>query len=479
MYINSVEFLLFFFVVFLAYYFPLKEKPKAQNAWLLFASFFFYGYGDWRMLPLLIVTTVVYYLLGMGISYYKKRSSGIGINVLSILGVSTGVGLLLYFKYTNFFIDSFSGMFESLGLQSNLHTLDIILPLGISFFTFRLIGYVIEVRRGTIEATRDVITFGAYVAFFPCMLSGPIDRPDKFIPQLEKKRSFDYGLTVDGLRQILWGMFKKMVVADNLTKFIANTWTHPLDFTGSTLLLAAMAYSIQIYADFSGYSDMAIGVAKVLGFDVSKNFRYPYFSRNIAEFWRKWHMSLTSWLTDYIYIPLGGNRCSKKRRFFNTMVVFTICGLWHGANWTFVLWGVYNGLLFLPLVMGKKQQLSPVLSDGKMIPHLGEFLRMTGVFLLATFGWILFRADSLVSGFEYISGIFSKTLFTMPTEGRFSLVYIGLLLLIEWFQRDKEFPLQVVGQIRSPFVRWGIYYLMMIIIALFAGQKSTFIYSQF
>jgi len=478
--INSIEFLLFFSAFLLIYYFPLKEKPKAQNALLLLASYFFYGYGDWKMLPLLAGTTVVYYFLGIGISHFKFKASHQKSMALSVLGVLLGVGVLIYFKYMNFFITSFSEMFESLGLQTNLQTFNIILPLGISFFTFRLIGYVIEIHRGTMEPTRNFVTFAAYVAFFPCLLSGPIDRPGKFIPQLDEKRSFNYSLMVDGLRQILWGMFKKMVVADNLTKFIGNSWTNHSDLSGSTLLLAAIAYSIQIYADFSGYSDMAIGVAKTLGFEVAKNFRYPYFSRNIAEFWRKWHMSLTSWLTDYMYIPLGGNRCSKKRQFFNTMVVFTVCGLWHGANWTFVLWGVYNGLLFLPMVAKmNKKKYSNAVSDGKMIPYLNDLIRMSGVFLLATLGWVLFRAENLAVGFEYMSGIFSRSLFTIPSEGRTSLVYIGLLLLIEWFFRDREYPLQVMDRIKSPFVRWTIYYVLIVVIALFAGQQSSFIYSQF
>ena len=373
------------------------------------------------------MTTVVYYFLGIGISRLRSKLLYNKSKALTVLGVLLGVGVLIYFKYMNFFITSFSEMFESIGLQTNFQTFTIILPLGISFFTFRLIGYVIDIHRGSIEPTRNVVTFAAYVAFFPCLLSGPIDRPGKFIPQLKKNRPFDYNLVVDGLRQILWGLFKKM-----------------------------------------------------LGFEVSKNFRYPYFARNIAEFWRKWHLSLTTWFTDYIYIPLGGNRCSKKRQFFNTMVVFTICGLWHGANWTFVLWGFYNGLLFLPLVAAKsKKNYSITVSDGKMIPYLSDMIRMTCVFLLATFGWIMFRAESLTFGFEYISRIFSKSLFSFPTEVRTSLVYICLLLLIEWTFRDKEYPLQIISQIRSPFVRWAIYYVMIVVIAIFAGQKSSFIYSQF
>ena len=480
MLINSIGFLVFFLVVFVLYYFRLKELPKAQNVLLLVASYVFYGFGDLRMLPLLISSTILFYCLGIGITHFKKVESTKISSLLTSAGITFGVILLLYFKYMNFFITSFAELFESFGLHTNLHTFQIILPLGISFFTFRLIGYIIEVNRGSIEPTRNVVTFGAYVAFFPCLLSGPIDRPGKFIPQLEKNRTFNYEMAVDGLRQILWGLFKKMVIADNLSKFIDNVWVNHQALSGSTLLLAAISYSILIYADFSGYSDMAIGVAKVLGFEVAKNFNYPYFARTISEFWRKWHMSLTSWLTDYIYIPLGGSRCSHTRQFFNTMVVFTICGLWHGANWTFVLWGVYNGLLFLPLVVrNKKKKYSGNVSDGRMIPYFGDFIRMTGIFMLATFGWIFFRAESMSSGAQYISGIFTKSLFSMPSEGRISIVYIGLLLLIEWIHRDKEYPLQFVGKIKIPILRWSLYLLVILSIALFAGQKSNFIYTQF
>jgi len=480
MLINSIGFLVFFIVVFSLYFFRLKELPKAQNVLLFVASYVFYGIGNWRMLPILIVTTILYYFFGLGISYFKKKESSKLNTLLTAIGIGLGVGILLYFKYMNFFISSFSEMFESLGLHTNLQTFHIILPLGISFFTFRLIGYIIEVNRGNIEPTRNVITFGTYVAFFPCLLSGPIDRPGKFIPQLEKKRTFNYEMAVDGLRQILWGLFKKMVIADNLSKFIDHVWVSHQTLTGSTLLLAAISYSILIYADFSGYSDMAIGVAKILGFEVAKNFNYPYFARSISEFWRKWHMSLTSWLTDYIYIPLGGSRCSQARQFFNTMVVFTLCGLWHGANWTFVLWGFYNGLLFLPLVVRKKKKnFSISVSKGRMLPTFSDFIRMTSIFLLATFGWIFFRAESLSAAFQFVSGIFSKSLFSMPSEGRISIVYIGLLLLIEWIHREKEYPLQFVGKIKKPFLRWIFYLLIILSIALFAGQKSSFIYTQF
>jgi len=462
----------------------LKEKSKAQNAFLLFASYFFYGYADLKMLPLLIVTTLVYYYLGLGISHFKVKGNKNAGLLISTIGIIFGVILLLYFKYLNFFVASFSEMFNSIGLQTNVQTFNIILPIGISFIIFRLIGYVIEVNRGTIEPTRNIVTFSTFVAFFPCLLSGPIDRPQKFIPQLEKKRPFNYEMAVDGLRQILWGMFKKMVIADNLSPIINGIWADYSNQAGSTLFLAAILYTFQIYADFSGYSDMAIGVAKILGFNVAKNFDYPYFSRNISEFWRKWHMSLTSWLTDYIYIPLGGNRCSKSRHFFNTMVVFTICGLWHGANWTFILWGIYNGLLFLPLVLRKKKKLPKVAGEGRLLPNAHETLNILGTFFLATFGWIIFRSASVHDAFLYIKEIFSISLFSMPNIRGFQLLNllegflaIAVLILFEWVNRRNDFGLQSCG--KSKAMRWAIYLILSFVCFLFFKTNQPFIYFQF
>jgi len=476
---NSIEFLLFFIVVFFVYFFLLKEKIKRQNAFLLLASYFFYGYADLKMLPLLIGATLVYYYLGIGISNYNLKVSKKRSSTLTVLGIAFGIVLLLYFKYLNFFVTSFSEMFESMGFHTDPHTLNIILPLGISFFTFRLIGYVIEVSRGTLLPTRNILTFGTYVAFFPCLLSGPIDRPQKFIPQIEKKRPFNYEMSVDGLRQILWGIFKKMVVADNLSNVVNSIWSDYTNQTGSTLLLGAVFYSFQIYTDFSGYSDMAIGIAKLLGFDVAKNFNFPYFSRNMSEFWRRWHMSLTSWLTDYIYIPLGGNRCSKARQFLNTMIVFTLCGFWHGANWTFVLWGAYHGFLFLPIVLRKKKKLSKVVAEGKILPNLPDLLNMLGTFLLVTFGWILFRAETVSQAFDYIARIFDYSLLTIPSKGEIGILYIVVLMVAEWLQRNHEFPLQITDRIKSPIYKWGLYYLIIVLILLFSGSTSQFIYSQF
>lgn len=474
-----MKFLLFFIIVFVIYYVFLKERTKLQNFFLLFVSYFFYGFAEPKMLLLLIGATLAFYYLGIGITNAQKIGEKKRASTLTTIGIALGVLSLLYFRYLNFFITSFSDFFELFGLHTNLHTFNILLPLGISFITFRLISYVIEINRGTIEATRNIITFSTYIAFFPCLLSGPIDRPQTFIPQLVKKRSFDYNLTINGLEQILWGLFKKVLVADNLAMIVNNIWSNSTNLSGSTLIWGAILYSFQIYADFSGYSDMAIGVAKILGFDVAKNFNYPYFSRNISEFWSRWHMSFTNWLRDYLYIPLGGNRCAKARQFYNTMVVFSLCGLWHGANWTFVLWGIYNGLLFLPLILKGKNKYPKVIAEGKMLPNLKETINMFGTFILITFGWILFRSDNIGQAYEYITQIFNASLFTLPSEGRSALLYVPIMVLAEWLQRHQEFPLQLSKTLKSPIIKWGVYYIIILTIILFAGQKSQFIYYQF
>ena len=365
------------------------------------------------MTPLLLAATAISCFLGIAIQKSTEKKA----LIFNSLGVFLGVGLLLYFKYLNFFIESFSDLFNTIGLKVNSTTFNIILPLGISFFTFRLISYVIEVRRGKIEATTDFVGFATYVAFFPTILSGPIDTPNRFIPQLQSKRSFDYNLVLDGCRQILWGLFQKVVIADNLAELINDVWTDMPNQSGSTLLIMAILYSFQLYTDFSGYSHMAIGVGKILGFRITKNFNTPYFSRNVAEFWRNWHISLTSWLTDYIFIPLN----IKFRNLGNLSAIIAIVinmvlvGLWHGANWTFVVFGLYHGLLFIPLILTKavfKKKKLKVNRFGS--PSISDSFRIIGTFLLWTLSLIVFRAESISHAFTYISEIFSSSLFEIP-----------------------------------------------------------------
>jgi D-alanyl-lipoteichoic acid acyltransferase DltB (MBOAT superfamily) len=485
---NSIEFIVFFVTFFVIYYSVLKEKTKSQNILLLLASYVFYAYANWKILPLLIVSTLVFYVLGIAVFNEKnqKRKSW-----LTTLGVVVGVGILLYFKYTNFFISSFKDLFESIGLQTNLHTFNIIIPIGISFYTFRLLSYLIDINRGKYEPTRDIVAFSAYVAFFPCILSGPIDRPNTLIPQLQTKRVFDYALAVDGCRQILWGLFKKAVIADRCAMLTNEIFNNSINLPGgSTLLFGAIVYTFQMYADFSGYSDMAIGISKLLGFKVTRNFNYPFFAQNIADFWRRWHISLTSWLTDYVFMPLN----VKWRNWGNWGIISAIiinllvCGLWHGAYWTFAFFGLYHGLLFIPLILSGAMFKKTKPETYKWgFPKIKTLVRMILTFILVAFGMIIFLADNISQAFDYITNICSSSLFSVPDfykiyrPSMFLAIFfvIPVLLIIEWLQRTKEHPLKI-DNIKSFALRWGIYYALIFAIILFGAREANqFMYFQF
>ena len=483
MIINSFSFLLFFSIVFFIYYFPLKEKTKAQNWLLLIASYIFYGIANWKMIPILLVATFIFYFLGIEIRKGTEKKA----SLLTTLGVIAGVGLLFYFKYLDFFIESFVALFNSIGLHPNLNTFNIIFPLGISFFTFRLISYVIEIHRGKIEPEKDFAAFATYVAFFPTIMSGPIDRPNDFIPQLHKKRIFSYETAMDGTRQILWGIFKKMVIADNLAVFVNAVWTDLPAQNSPTLFIAAVLYTMQMYADFSGYSDMAIGVGKILGFRITINFKYPFFVTNIAEFWRRWHISLTSWVTDYVFMPLNikFRDYGKWGMIWAIIINMIIIGIWHGANWTFAVFGLYHGLLFIPLVLSgsflKKSRLKTNKYD---LPRLKDFINMGFTFLLVTVGLIIFRAEFIGQAFFYISKLADFSNFvSLTTDGLRALIptllcLIGMIML-EWKQREKEYPLQIDAVIRSKFIRIAVMWALIVVTVLFSGEEQTFIYMQF
>ena len=483
MIINSFEFLLFFIIFFVIYYIP-RLNTRYQNLLLLVGSYFFYGYASLKMLPLLIAVTIIFYYLGLAI---QKSGDTKKASILTALGVWSGVGILLYFKYFNFFITSFSELFESFGLQTNWHTFNIIMPLGISFFTFKLISYIIEIHRGHIEADRDFISFAAYVSFFPCILSGPIDRPNSFIPQLSQTRHFDYDMASDGLRQILWGMFKKMVLADNIAVVVDQVWNSYTAFPSSTLILAAVLYSFQMYTDFSGYSDMAIGVGKILGVKVTPNFNYPFFALNIADYWRRWHMSLTSWLTDYIFMPLNvrfrdwGNWGMIVAIIINLVAV----GMWHGDNWTFAAFGLYHGLLFVPLILTgaffKKNKMKTTYWG---LPTFRMVLKMLFTFMLVTIGLVIFKAHDVTQAFDYLLSCFGTGILSLPkvqgdTNGTllFSLLFIIILLVIEWKQRSKEYGLSIDNLSRVK--RLGVYSFFLLVIYFFGTDTSSFIYFQF
>lgn len=472
MVVNSVPFLVFFLVVFALYYL-FSKSCKAQQWVMLLASYFFYGFADARMLWLLVGATIVFYSLGVGIANAGNDKTK---NVLTATGVILGVALLLYFKYLNFFVESFSYLLEIIGLHTNWETFKIIMPLGISFFTFKLISYIVDIRQGTVPVEKDFVSFAAYISFFPTILSGPIDRACNFLPQMKQAKCFDYTLAVEGCRQILWGMFKKMVVADGLSLFIQRD----LDTSnGATLAIVAIFYSIQLYADFSGYSDMAIGVGKLLGYRIAPNFRYPYFSQNIAEFWRRWHMSLLTWFRYYLYIPLGGSRCSHGKVIRNTFIVFLVSGLWHGANWTFVCWGLFHAMLFMPtLLLGRKAAKHPF--DEKQPLTIRRIFSMLTVFVLVTIAWVIFRMDSISQFFQYMDKVFSMSFFAKPEGVMWAMpAFLASLFMfgIEWYHRNLEFPLLHLPT--SKVARWSMYLLLVVAIVFYQGKPTEFIYFKF
>lgn len=486
MVLNSLEFLLFFFAICLIYYSILKNNKKAQNAWLLVASYAFYGIVEWKMIPLLFVSTLIIFLLGKTIHKSKgtKKST-----ILTNLGVVSSIGLLIYFKYFNFFIESFSMFFNSIGLKSNIGTFNIIMPLGISFFTFKLISYIVDIYREKIEPAQNFVQFATFISFFPTILSGPIDKPNVFLPQLESKRSFNLELITAGFKQILWGLFLKMVIADNLAVSVNAAWGDIESQNGIVLFFVAILYSIQLYTDFSGYSDMAIGVSKVLGFKVARNFNKPFFARNVAEYWRNWHMSLTSWLTDYVFMPLN----IKFRNLENKGIILAIIinmitvGMWHGANWTFALFGLYHGLLFIPLIQSgaffKRKKLKP---NERGLPTFKDFRKMISTFLLVTLGLLIFRAQNISQAFDYFCQIFNvSTYSSIKLEGLGlkssfpAMIFAMVVIVAEWKTRKLEFGLANFGvKWKSP-LRYLVYYLMILLILWFGGGEQQFLYTQF
>ena len=474
---NSIEFAIFLPIVFLLYWFVFNRKLKLQNLFIVVASYVFYGWWDWRFLVLLAFTSLFSYASGLAIEKYRDTPRK--AKTVNILNIVINLLILGVFKYYNFFVTSFADAF--LGGKTDGLLLKVILPVGISFYTFKALSYSIDVYRGKLKHTRDVIQYCAYVGFFPQLLAGPIERVTNLLPQLEKPRTFDYETGVDGLRQILWGLFKKMVIADNCAVYVNRIFSSYQTQSGSTLLLAAIFFAFQIYGDFSGYSDMAIGTGKLFGFKTMKNFNMPYFSRDIAEFWRRWHISLTTWFRDYVYIPLGGSRCSKAKIVRNTFVIFLLSGLWHGANWTFIAWGAFHAFLFLPLILlGKNRKYRDTVAEGRLLPSLKELGQMLLTFFLATVGWIIFKADSIGQAWNYLKGICSTSLFSRPDASGVTgfAVAIVIMLLVEWFLRDKEHGFDLSG-IKWGVVRYAAYLVVLFLTFAFGGHAVNFIYFQF
>jgi len=443
---NSLAFAIFLPIVFLLYWFVFNKTKSTQNALLIVASYYFYSCWDWRFLFLLIFSTFLDYYSGIQI---EKSDSGKRRKFWFWLSILVNLGFLGIFKYYNFFATSFADLLCSVGLKANPTLLKVILPVGISFYTFHGLSYVIDIYNKRIKAEYNFIDYSLFVSYFPLLVAGPIERATHLLPQVKEKRRFDYQMAVDGLRQILWGVFKKVVIADNCAIVVNMVFANPEEYSGSVLVLGAVFFAFQIYCDFSGYSDIALGVSRLFGIELLKNFNYPYFSRDIAEFWRRWHISLSSWFRDYLYIPLGGSRGSIWIKVRNVFIIFIISGFWHGANWTFIVWGLINALFIMPSVMFNTNRNNlNIVAEGKLLPNLKEFGQMIVTFFLVCFAWIFFRAQDLDNAFCYIKRIFSKSLFTIPKFNSSDIsvkilaVLLFLFILKEWAGRSKNHALE-------------------------------------
>lgn len=482
---NSLEFSIFLPIVFVLYWGVLIKRLKLQNFFLIVASYIFYGWWDWRFLILIIFSSTVDYLVGIGLSKsnnLKKRK------FLLLTSIVINLGFLGFFKYFNFFAESFSEGFTLLGKSIEISRLNIILPVGISFYTFQTLSYSIDVYKKKLEPTKDLLSFFAFVSFFPQLVAGPIERATNLLPQFYKKRTFDYSKSIDGMRQILWGLFKKVVIADNCAQFSNHIFENYTELSGGTLFLGALFFTFQIYGDFSGYSDIAIGTSRLFGFDLKQNFKTPYFSRDIAEFWRRWHVSLSTWFRDYLYIPIGGSKGAFWMKIRNTFIIFLVSGFWHGANWTFIAWGFLNACYFIPVMLSNNNRKNiDIVAQGKILPSLLEVFQMVFTFCLTLIAWVFFRAESVRQALSYLKNTFSYSLLQLDNFELFNikiplitlLIILIIFVIIEWKGRENQFGIQKIGlQWKTP-LRYAFYYALVFSLFWFGGEEQQFIYFQF
>jgi alginate O-acetyltransferase complex protein AlgI len=477
---NSLEFAVFLPIVFFIYWILLKNHTKLQNFFIVLASYFFYGWWDYRFLYLIIFSSLADYFISHFIfssDSHARRRAGL------FLSIFLNLGLLFFFKYFNFFLDSLEDSFTLFGNTLEVDRLSIVLPVGISFYTFQTLSYTLDVYKGKLKPTNNIISFLAFVSFFPQLVAGPIERAKNLLPQFETKREFNRYETILGLRQILWGLVKKIIIADNCALYVSEIFSSPDQYNSSALIIGAVLFAFQIYGDFSGYSDIAIGTARMFGFSLMKNFAYPYFSRDIAEFWRRWHISLSTWFRDYLYIPLGGSQVNKLKKVRNILIIFIVSGFWHGANWTYIFWGLLNAIYFLPLAITEKNRKHlKITTDSGWIPNLSEFGKILFTFILTTIAWVFFRSPSVADAFTYLGNIASGNPFQFPNiEDLSSLIkvilWIIIVTIIEWFSRNHDFPLE---KINGPkFIRWSLYSFVIIMLISYSGKPQDFIYFQF
>ena len=477
---TSLLFAVFLPVVFCLYWFVFGRNHKWQNAFVVVASYIFYGWWNWRFLSLIAFTSFCSWGSGLLISRFRQK--GKNPCWISAANIVLNLGILCLFKYYDFFVQSFADLF--LGGRSDGVLLHLVLPVGISFYTFQALSYSIDVYRGKIEPTRDIVQFFAYVSFFPQLVAGPIERSTNLLPQFGRARKFEYAQAADGFRQILWGYFKKVVVADSCAVYVNAVFGDIHAYGGGWLIAAAILFAFQIYGDFSGYSDIAIGTAKLFGIKLTRNFATPFFSRTTGEFWQRWHISLMTWFRDYVYIPLGGNRRSKARTIVNVLIVFTLSGLWHGADWNRVGWGVYCGLLMIPEVLSSRPRRKDIVAEGKAFPTLTELGQIVATFSLLVLGLIIFRTESPAQTIAFLSSLFktgtnSLTALLIRPKLFSAAIWIPVLLIVEWIGRREPHALTMKG-VNSWQVRFFIYALLSgLMVLYFDNGAPTFFYFQF
>lgn len=474
---NSIHFAVFLPIVFIFYWIAGNRSLKFQNLVLLVSSYYFYAQWDWRFLFLLIFSTLLDFFTGIEI--HKAETQG-KRKFWLWLSIAINLGFLGVFKYYNFFISSFEDGLSNLGIESNFYTLSIILPVGISFYTFHGLSYIIDIYYNRINPERNFTHYSIFVSFFPLLVAGPIERGPHLLPQIRCRRQFDYLQAVDSLKQILWGLFKKIVIADNCAETVNRIFDNYQDYSGSTLVVGAFLFAFQIYCDFSGYSDIALGTGRLFGIELLKNFSFPYFSRDIAEFWRRWYISLSSWFKDYVYIPLGGSKGGVWMKIRNTFIIFLLSGLWHGANWTFIFWGLLNAVYIMPSILRNTNRSNlDIVAVGKSLPSLGEFFSIIITFSLTSVAWIFFRAENIQQAIEYISRMFFKSLFSIPSILPSALMIIILFfIIVEWLGREDKYAIEKFA-LNSLHLRYAFYIFLMILIFVFAGNEEQFIYFQF
>jgi len=474
---NSLEFVPFLLIVFIAYWL-LGKSRNAQNILILLSSLFFYGWWDWRFIGLLLFSTFLDY----GFGFLVAGNDTIKKKFFLRFSIFNNLIVLAIFKYYNFFISETATFLTSNGIPFEPWILSLALPVGISFYTFHGMSYVIDIYYGRCTPVKNFVDYAVFVCFFPLLVAGPIERATHLLPQIQKPRLFNFDQATDGLRQALWGFFKKIVIADTCAGFVNEIFANYESYSGLSLFGGAVLFAFQIYADFSGYTDIALGISRLFGFELLRNFAFPYFSRDIAEFWRRWHISLSSWFRDYVYIPLGGSRVSKLKMIRNTFIIFLLSGFWHGANWTYLVWGGLNALYFIPLLLsGKNRNNLDIIAQGKQLPGIKELMQLLVTFFLTTIAWIYFRASTIGIGNDYIYRIIKMEdgNSIKPIVSQYFIVLMAVFILVEWLNREKHHGLEIAHL--PKWFRWTSYFLIFAVIIFMGNLKSNyeFIYFQF